>query len=79
MCREAQPYPQRGLSKARWMAGFKKAMEVLPAILVCGVTFALAQYVTASFIGPYLPDITASLAAMAALVILLRLAAKTSR
>ena len=54
------------------MAGFKKAMEVLPAILVCGVTFALAQYVTASFVGPYLPDITASLAAMAALVLLLR-------
>ncbi|WP_051553418.1 L-lactate permease [Desulfobulbus elongatus] len=54
------------------MAGFKRAMEVFPAIAVCGVTFALAQYVTASFIGPYLPDITASLAAMAALVLLLR-------
>lgn len=54
------------------MAGFKKAFEVMPAILVCGVTFALAQYVTASFVGPYLPDITASLAAMAALVLLLR-------
>lgn len=54
------------------MAGLKKAMEVLPAILVCGVTFALAQYFTASFVGPYLPDITASLAAMAALVLLLR-------
>lgn len=54
------------------MVGFKKTMEVLPAILVCGVTFALSQYVTASFVGPYLPDITASLAAMAALVLLLR-------
>ena len=54
------------------MAGLKRALEVLPAILVCGVTFALAQYLTASFVGPYLPDITASLAAMAALVLLLR-------
>jgi len=54
------------------IAGFKKAFEVMPAILVCGVTFALAQYLTASFVGPYLPDITASLAAMAALVLLLR-------
>ncbi len=54
------------------MVGLKKAWEVMPAILVCGVTFALAQFVTASFVGPYLPDITASLAAMAALVILLR-------
>ena len=54
------------------MAGLKKAFEVLPAILVCGVTFAIAQWLTASYVGPYLPDITASLAAMAALVILLR-------
>lgn len=54
------------------MTGFKKAMEVLPAILVCGITFAVAQWLTASYVGPYLPDITASLAAMAALVLLLR-------
>ena len=54
------------------IAGFKKAFEVMPAILVCGVTFAVAQYLTASFVGPYLPDITASLSAMAALVLLLR-------
>ena len=54
------------------MVGFKKAWEVLPAILVCGITFALTQYATASFVGPYLPDITASLAAMIALVLLLR-------
>lgn len=54
------------------MAGFKKAFEVMPAILVCGITFAVAQYLTASFVGPYLPDITASLSAMAALVLLLR-------
>jgi lactate permease len=54
------------------MAGLKKAWEVLPAILVCGVTFAVAQWLTASYVGPYLPDITASLAAMAALVLLLR-------
>ena len=54
------------------IAGFKKALEVMPAILVCGVTFAVAQYLTASFVGPYLPDITASLSSMAALVLLLR-------
>jgi lactate permease len=54
------------------ISGLKKAWEVMPAILVCGVTFALAQWLTASYVGPYLPDITASLSAMAALVILLR-------
>ena len=54
------------------MVGWKKTMEVLPAIVVCGVTFALAQWGCASYLGPYLPDIIASLATLAALVILLK-------
>ncbi len=54
------------------ISGLKKAWEVMPAILVCGITFAVAQWLTASYVGPYLPDITASLSAMAALVLLLR-------
>jgi lactate permease len=54
------------------MVGFKKTMEVFPAVAVCGVTFALLQWATASYLGPYLPDITASLGSMAALVILLQ-------
>jgi len=54
------------------MVGFRKTMEVFPAVAVCGVTFALLQWLTASYLGPYLPDITASLGAMAALVILLQ-------
>ena len=43
------------------MAGWKKTIEVLPAIIVCGVTFAVCQWGTASYLGPYLPDIIASL------------------
>jgi lactate permease len=54
------------------ISGLKKAWEVMPAILVCGITFALVQFATASYLGPYLPDITASLAAMIGLVLLLR-------
>ncbi len=54
------------------MVGWKKTIEVLPAIIVCGVTFALAQWGTASYLGPYLPDVTASLLTLAALVILLK-------
>jgi lactate permease len=54
------------------MVGWKKTIEVLPAIVVCGVTFALAQWGCASYLGPYLPDIIASLATLAALVILLK-------
>lgn len=54
------------------MVGWKKTIEVLPAIIVCGVTFAFAQWGTASYLGPYLPDVTASLLTLAALVILLK-------
>ena len=54
------------------MVGWKKTIEVLPAIIVCGVTFALAQWGCASYLGPYLPDIIASLTTLAALVILLK-------
>lgn len=54
------------------MVGWKKTIEVLPAIVTCGVTFAVTQWATASYLGPYLPDITASLVAMVSLVLLLR-------
>jgi L-lactate transport len=54
------------------MVGFRRAMEVLPAIVVCGATFALCQFATANFLGPYLPDLIASLSAMVALMLLLR-------
>lgn len=54
------------------MCGWKKTLEVMPAIVVCGVTFAFVQWGTASYLGPYLPDVTASLATLAALVTLLK-------
>ncbi|WP_223595106.1 L-lactate permease [Neobacillus bataviensis] len=54
------------------MTGFKKSMEVLPAILVSGVTFALTQYLTSNFIGPELPDILSALVSLFALAIFLK-------
>lgn len=54
------------------MVGWKKTIEVLPAIVACGVTFAVSQWATASYLGPYLPDVTASLLSIVALVLLLR-------
>ena len=54
------------------MVGFRRAMEVLPAIVTCGGTFAVCQWGTASYLGPYLPDIVSSLASMGALALLLR-------
>ena len=44
----------------------------LPATLTCGITFALAQFVTSNFISTQLTDIVASLAAAASVVLLLR-------
>lgn len=54
------------------MCGYKRAMEVLPAILVTGVSFALLQYLTSNFMGPSLPDVFAGLGSIIALFVLLR-------
>lgn len=54
------------------MAGFKKALEVLPAILVSGISFALTQYLTSNFMGPELPDILSALVSLVALTLFLK-------
>ena len=50
----------------------KGVRETLPATLTCGIVFAIAQFVTANYISTPLTDIVASLAAAAAVVLLLR-------
>jgi lactate permease len=42
------------------MAGWKRAMEVLPAVLVAGICFAVTQFFTANYVNPFLPDITSA-------------------
>jgi L-lactate transport len=54
------------------MGGWKALRGVLPAAIVCGVTFAGAQFAVSNFIGPELAAIAASLAAIVSLVILMR-------
>lgn len=54
------------------MAGFKKAVEILPAILVSGVSFAFFQFVTSNFLGPALPDIISSLGSILCLILFLK-------
>lgn len=54
------------------MAGFKRAFEVMPAILVSGISFAVTQYLTSNFIGPELPDILSALVSLFALAIFLK-------
>ena len=43
------------------MAGWRKTLEVLPAVVVCGVSFAAVQFYVSNFIGPELTDILSSL------------------
>jgi lactate permease len=54
------------------VAGLRRTIEVLPAVVACGATFAICQWEVASRLGPYLPDLLSALAAMAVLILLLR-------
>jgi lactate permease len=53
-------------------AGRKAMMEIWPAILVTGVSFAIPQYLVSNFIGPELVDIIAAIISMASLILFLR-------
>jgi lactate permease len=54
------------------MAGFKKTNEVLPAIIVTGVSFAFLQWFSSNFIGPALPDVIAGIGSIVSLILLLK-------
>lgn len=49
-------------------AGFRGMIQIWPAILVCGVSFAIPQFVISNYINPWIVDIGASLISMACLV-----------
>jgi lactate permease len=53
-------------------AGWRGMREVWPAILVCGVSFAIPQYLISNFINPWIVDIGASAISMACLLAFLR-------
>ncbi|MDC8786398.1 L-lactate permease [Roseateles koreensis] len=53
-------------------AGRKAMLEIWPAILVTGLSFAIPQYLVSNFIGPELVDIIAALVSMMCLVGFLR-------
>ncbi|WP_413307497.1 lactate permease LctP family transporter [Bacillus sp. 1P10SD] len=54
------------------MAGFKKALEIMPAILITGISFAVTQFLSSNFLGPELPDILSALVSLFALAIFLK-------
>src|SRR5256886_9929079 len=54
------------------LAGWRRMLEVLPAVLTAGVVFAVVQFLVSNFIGPELTDVLAALVSMAAVALLLR-------
>ncbi len=54
------------------MSGWKRTMEVLPAVIVAGLCFAVSQFVVSNFVGPYLPDIISAIVTIIGLGLFLR-------
>jgi lactate permease len=55
------------------MAGARRAVEVWPAIVACGLSFAAMQYYVSNNVGPELTDIASSLTCIAVMVLVLKL------
>jgi lactate permease len=53
--------------------GWRGTLQIWPAILVAGVSFAVPQFLVSNFHGPWLVDVVASLISMACLALFLRL------
>jgi lactate permease len=54
------------------MAGWRATVAVWPALLVCGGSFALVQFLMANYHGPLLVDVAGGVASLAALALFLR-------
>jgi lactate permease len=54
-------------------AGFRGMLQIWPAILVCGLSFAIPQFLISNFINPWIVDVGASLISMGCLIGFLRI------
>jgi lactate permease len=54
------------------MSGLKRSIEVLPAILVSGCSFAFFQWFASNYLGPMLPDVIAGILSMICLMVFLK-------
>src|SRR6266576_6999631 len=54
------------------LAGWRRMREILPAVLVTGISFAIVQFLVSNFVGPQLTDIIAALVSLGCLAVLLR-------
>jgi lactate permease len=55
------------------MTGRRRALEVLPALIACGASFAGMQFFVSNYIGPELTDIASSLTCIAVMVAVMKL------
>ncbi|UMY17244.1 L-lactate permease [Methylobacterium organophilum] len=54
-------------------AGFRGMIKIWPPILVCGASFAAAQFLISNYVNPWIVDIGASLVSMGCLVAFLKI------
>jgi len=54
------------------MAGWRSMLAIWPALIVCGGSFALVQFVVSNYLGPALVDVAGGLVSLAALALFLR-------
>ena len=53
-------------------AGWRRMLEVWPAVLVAGLSFAIGQFTVSNFVGPELTDTLAAMFSLASVALLLR-------
>ena len=54
-------------------AGWRGMLQIWPAILICGLSFAIPQFLISNFVNPWIVDVGASLISMACLIGFLRI------
>jgi lactate permease len=54
------------------MSGWRATLAIWPALLVCGGSFSLVQFLTANYHGPWLVDVAGGLLSLVALALFLR-------
>jgi lactate permease len=54
------------------MVGWRRTIEVLPAVIVCGLSFAGVQFYVSNYMGPELTDILSSLTCIGCMVLVLK-------
>jgi lactate permease len=53
--------------------GFRRMLDIWPAILVAGISFAVPQFLVSNYHGPWLVDVVAAICSMGALTLFLKI------